>query len=73
MSAYVQKVTARGPGPVHLDPTHIGLTLCGRRLKGFGVRRFHDGPTLGAAWEEAGLCAACVRHDREGTRRAWRA
>ncbi len=71
MIALIRKVrvdTVTGepyPGPWHEDMAATrasDLTRCGRRLKGFGVRRGEGEPT----------CTECLRLAEQGKTKSWR-
>lgn len=52
-------------GPTHIVPPD-GLSLCGRRLRGFIVSAVNRP-------DEMVLCPACLAHERKATRKAWKA
>lgn len=54
------------PGPLHVLDDWQGphQSLCGRRLKGLGVRTMRE--------PQGEVCPACARHLANGTQDAWR-
>lgn len=54
----------RRHGPTHITPAG-GLSLCGRRLRGFIVAAVNRP-------DESVLCPACLAHERAGTRKPWK-
>lgn len=58
----------RGSGPVHIVPTPWQPALCGVKIGQYvSTRSVKARPGDDAQW-----CTACLRHERNGTRKAWR-
>lgn len=69
-TTYARKDRRQADASVKHGPTHIvppdGLSLCGRRLRGFMVASINRP-------DETILCPACLAAERSGSRKAWKA